>query len=595
MTEHESISQCPLQDMQSCPYTPIIRKILKRMDQSLINNLQSENESDTLQQQDSIQQLVESVNTVLSQYNHTVTDLLDIIHHLKYEHGLDDDDLRFDAAYDFFKKSIGSKPCDVKQCPFVRMHYRDRSTVHRAITKYGGVLIDTISMIHSYLLHSFDINRLTKEERKTVDDATVSVMDSDGNENENALSTALTVKNEILSAKQKTLQIGRGGARFGAVDSGDDNAQDNAVKMVDFAMLSKAMGIGAVIIRKGLSDYEKDRNQLIGDLIDVVYDEDAATKPIWTAMDIEETEKPDIFHRALFSNFEPVQLNTVNLNKMFKYGAERRKLEIDINAVQEIVVEKGMDGRLFDKKDAEHFQNKGKFIKNFKLVPNCKSNHIGRLYDLVKKWKFVEVKVEEMKEAVGEVGDVQEEEKQNASNGADSGPLLYSIGKRFYFWEDTEDHVNYIKAKYQNMKEDVLNSSVLNGLCSIEVWNNIVGSVNVKIGTKTARSTLSHSVFTTDVYHLGDGNPIDKPHLIAMKLYTDLTNLCATLCTILRRGDPVEVAQIAHWTRLLVETVQCFGTTIEPKKTYLRGVTQKFFFPQIVTQFNLPNSTTTSV
>ena len=167
--------------------------------------------------------------------------------------------------------------------------------------------------------------------------------------------------------------------------------------------------------------------------------------------------------------------------------------------------------------------------------------------------------------------------------------LLMNSG---WFWrEDNKDEAGFVRAKHKDLKQEILY-----GLCNVDkqVWNAIVDSVRSKLDTKAARNILSHHDASMDGYHLEIGVPIDQPHLLSLKLYTDLTKLCAAFCTILRRGDPVEVAQIAHWTLLLVETVQGFGTTLD-SKTYFRGVSQKFFFPQIVTQFNLPNSTTSSV
>lgn len=100
------------------------------------------------------------------------------------------------------------------------------------------------------------------------------------------------------------------------------------------------------------------------------------------------------------------------------------------------------------------------------------------------------------------------------------------------------------------------------------------------------------------MYRIKKGEAFDQQHLAAIKLYTDFTKICAVLCAILRRGDPVEVAQVAHWTRLLIETVQCYGSSLKEenaKKTYYRGVNRTFMFMKIVSRFNLPQSTTSSV
>ena len=100
------------------------------------------------------------------------------------------------------------------------------------------------------------------------------------------------------------------------------------------------------------------------------------------------------------------------------------------------------------------------------------------------------------------------------------------------------------------------------------------------------------------MYGIKAGEEFDARHLRALKLYTDFTDLCAVFCGIIRRGDKSEIAEIAHWTRNLIETVQCYGTPLignDAKKTYFRGVNKLFIFEMVVTRFNLPLSTTTDV
>ena len=100
------------------------------------------------------------------------------------------------------------------------------------------------------------------------------------------------------------------------------------------------------------------------------------------------------------------------------------------------------------------------------------------------------------------------------------------------------------------------------------------------------------------MYKLEKGAPFDEPHLRALKLYTDFTEMCDKFCAILREGDPKKVAQIAHWAKTLTETIQCFGSRInvkDGKKTYYRGVNKTFVFRMVVSRFHLPQSTTSSV
>lgn len=100
------------------------------------------------------------------------------------------------------------------------------------------------------------------------------------------------------------------------------------------------------------------------------------------------------------------------------------------------------------------------------------------------------------------------------------------------------------------------------------------------------------------MYKLEEGAPFDEPHLRALKLYTDFTEMCDKFCAILREGDPRKVAQLAHWAKTLTETIQCFGSRIDAKdgkKLFYRGVNKTFVFRMVVSRFHLPQSTTSSV
>ena len=100
------------------------------------------------------------------------------------------------------------------------------------------------------------------------------------------------------------------------------------------------------------------------------------------------------------------------------------------------------------------------------------------------------------------------------------------------------------------------------------------------------------------MYKLKKREPIDANHLRSLKLYTDFSKLCTKFCVILRSADPLQIAQIAHWTRSLIEMVQCFGSSLNDdavQKTYFRGVDRTFIFKTIATKFHLPLSTTCNV
>ena len=177
-------------------------------------------------------------------------------------------------------------------------------------------------------------------------------------------------------------------------------------------------------------------------------------------------------------------------------------------------------------------------------------------------------------------------------------PEFYEIGRRFFFWKTSDGgtHSEYIEPKYDDLKEEVLEC----GLTELDLrgaWAQIEKSTLLLLKTETIKRVKSQS--SDSMYRIIVNTPFAERigNLLALKVHTDLTKVDLLFCRILRRGNPVEIAGIAHWARLLTETVQCFGSSLNvtPNKIFYRGVSQAFYFRKIVTRFNLPMSTSNHV
>ena len=788
-----TISCSSTSSISECRSARIIKVFLKK--------LQSANPSE----------IIQSIRTIFESHNYSVTDILNDVHHLKYEHGVDGDDEKFDEIFAFLSDGLTGRTCTVTDCVHIRRHHRDRGTPPKefAVTESDDVddtvLMDTMAMVHCYFVHSFDLNRLTKEERDRIDTELsigTGLEDDEKIPIENELFESKRIKliNSILAAKKKKLVIGRGDERY----RDDEDDRKSAINQnVDFCAISKTVNIDEAVLMKGLKDYEKNRDRFIGDLIDVIYAENAEEMKLWSTLEMEHDAKRVIFHEMLFGHFECIQLNTANLLKLsvfvidrkrlqidgdalkqevmtndidgrmfdktdrehfenmvkfskrfketpncnaqhlrqlytalrrwryiepkkqtveekriehemfeskkirlidtlrtaksdqmrtgrgggrfqnneddapsgldsnldfsaiaeimevdiamlreglkeyekdrdrfigelvdvvyaenpemaiwrslpIKDGAkraifhgilfghfecaqlntanliklsmfliDRKRLEIDDNALKQELFRHSIDGRLFDKRDSEHFQKMGHFAKRFKSAPNCKRQHLGQLYRALRNWRYIEYKVQ--KEIP--VEDVKEDEKE------DQPPDVYEIGRRFYFWDSHRKHPDFIKPKYENIKEEVLNSPLLSGLITIAAWNALTALIERMIGSDAALQISSNGQ-SQYMYQLKKREPIDANHLRSLKLYTDYTDLSAKFCAILRWADPEQIAEIAHWTRSLIEMVQCFGSSLNDdavQKTYFRGVDRTFIFKTIATKFHLPLSTTCNV
>ena len=534
---------------------------------------------------------------MLAEHNHTVTDILNDVQHLKYEHGVDGDDEKFDEIFAFFSAALSDTPCPVTDCVHIRRHHRDRAAPQNEFTVSNGndvndaVLLDTMAMVHCYFVHSFDLNRLTKEERDRVDmECTdgIGLDDDQKNPIEGDLSDSKRVVliNSILTEKRKKLAVRRGDGRY------RDNEHDRRLKTlqnVDFISISTTVHVDEDVLREGLKEYEHDRDRFIGDLIDVVYAENATGTKIWSALNIKDDAKGAIFHEILFGNFKCIDLNTANLIKLSMFIIDRKRLQIDGDALKQEVLTNDIDGRMFDKTDRYHFENMVRFSKRFKSVPNCKPQHLRQLYTTLKKWQYVEPREQTVPK--------QDENAEFVFFEPAEPPEVYEIGRRFYFWESHRKHPDFVSPKYENMKEEVLNSPLLSGLISIGAWNALTAVIETMIGSDAALKISSNGQ-SEYMYRIKKREPMNANHLRSLKLYTDYTDLSAKLCAIMRWADPEQIAEIAHWARSLIEMVQCFGSSLNNdavQKTYFRGVDRTFIFRMIATKFHLPMSTTSDV
>ena len=143
---------CSLDDIKSCPSSRILKVLLNRMRASSKSiSLQSQNDSENEQQDDTAHFVIESLKSVIEKHEYSATKLLDDLHHLQYEHQLHENDAKFDEAFDFFQDCSPKHECDVNVCPFMRRYYRERGRVKD--TKHEAsddILMDIMAQIHCY-------------------------------------------------------------------------------------------------------------------------------------------------------------------------------------------------------------------------------------------------------------------------------------------------------------------------------------------------------------------------------------------------------------------------------------------------------------
>ncbi len=163
---------------------------------------------------------------------------------------------------------------------------------------------------------------------------------------------------------------------------------------------------------------------------------------------------------------------------------------------------------------------------------------------------------------------------------------LYSFGKKYYYWDTMKRHPCYIKAKYKNLKEELLSE------CILDILNKQIGLCQTNMKTQKVRA-LRANTNGEYVYGIKLHQLINLQQMFAVRMYCDLSPVCERAMKALISNDKLQIAGQAHLVRLLTETVQCFGTPI--RGFVYRGLKNPLKFPKMMAEFNLPTSTSTNV
>lgn len=84
-------------------------------------------------------------------------------------------------------------------------------------------------------------------------------------------------------------------------------------------------------------------------------------------------------------------------------------------------------------------------------------------------------------------------------------------------------------------------------------------------------------------YGIDEGDPLDEKHLLSILLLIEHGAALNALDMALRESDQDKVAQIAHFARILTETVQCFGSLFKNYYQYCyKALDERTFFTSFI-------------
>ena len=122
-----------------------------------------------------------------------------------------------------------------------------------------------------------------------------------------------------------------------------------------------------------------------------------------------------------------------------------------------------------------------------------------------------------------------------------------------------------------------------------------------RICSKLKRNYIAKDIgIMNEVCGIKPGSEMTVEHMICLKVYTDFTDQQATFkeqCRSLYRDEPIEKIirrnrEIAHWCRLLRESIMFFGETMTESDTVYCGLNAKLIFSSLHQIFECPLSTT---
>eukprot|EP01084_Bolivina_argentea_P141304 248324_1 len=158
----------------------------------------------------------------------------------------------------------------------------------------------------------------------------------------------------------------------------------------------------------------------------------------------------------------------------------------------------------------------------------------------------------------------------------------------------------YITPKYKSMKIEILNSNSKK-LSMIQYENTLTKAV---LKYNAFKRNIDGAVFYWRiVYGIQDHAPITILHIFSVLVYTNHTELSAEFTKTFRKLSDTETddslkkrhAEYANWGRLLRETVECWGTSLQDAssmKYFYHGISCHMLFDGFNQKFCGPTSTT---
>eukprot|EP01084_Bolivina_argentea_P299303 515905_1 len=566
MTDKKAVSNAGMcvklmnQDSVKCPSFSRISNILNTFQYDAINTRE-----------------YQQINSMFKDGKYTESQLLNDFNHLKFDHNIDNNDIQFSKLFQHLKHNYDIR-CDLT-CKHIKQYYigRDKSfsehisstddmDIYNAFDFEYGHILQLISRIHVYFIHSYDINsRLTPKQIHQIEQK---LTEHDSKESDELEQQTMEIITTFANNNTEVTEPAR--------TRNTQKFLENVSVALDFQRMhlilqEHRIQISQYELKSAFSGY-KNKNEFIMDLMNAYYGSNSNISITFLPKNHEIRNR--LYEVILFNYIQSHDLNDENFIKIAVIIIREKYPAMQIDQFVQIAMNEHITGKIFIK-DSSTFKNSSAFARLFNSIDGYKKKQLTKIYSTIKKWTPIKlgttieqknIEIKEQKSNVAEYSVPEEKEMDCIEKSK-----LYEIGTRWYFWDSMKTHPQYVKQEYTNFKDEMLQSNLTQELFDAKVWNGFRESAKTLLTTDKVKA-MSCNGYYKSMYKIEENAPITLQHLLSITIYTDSTTLCNIMCSVLREADKKKIAQIANWVKLLTECVQCFGTSLDDKRKYYRGI-----------------------
>jgi len=172
----------------------------------------------------------------------------------------------------------------------------------------------------------------------------------------------------------------------------------------------------------------------------------------------------------------------------------------------------------------------------------------------------------------------------------------YVFGQRYYYWPSKQSHEWFIRAKYRNLKEEMLQ------FISLKTYHKThEKAVQLLHASDILKRMASNNDGAVLGYDIAANIPLSVANLLALILYTDFDDLAYALKQTFCKLDEHETdesqrmrhREFWNWSKLMTETIECWGTPWRFHKiNCLYHNTSFMHYSLFTATFNSPTSMT---